>query len=164
MMEITQAGVEMIKRFELFEPNLYNDKAGHCTIGYGHLVHRGPIDGRLEELPFVGGITEEEATQLLKSDIALRAEGVVRSEVKVSLSQNEFDALVSFVFNIGGHNFAESTFLRKLNAGDRSGAAKEMLRWVYAGGEKLNDLYFRRRKEVSLFSGAPLAGDDIERV
>jgi GH24 family phage-related lysozyme (muramidase) len=127
----------------------YNDSAGHATIGVGHLIHRGPVTAADRQR--FAGFTRADAIRLLKSDVASR-EAAVTSMVNVALNQNEFNALVSFVFNIGAGGFGQSTLLRKLNAGDRRGAADELLRWKVGGP----GLIFRRQRERALFlSGAP---------
>src|SRR3954468_22292218 len=93
-------GARFIGRFEGFRGQMYNDAAGHCTIGYGHLVHRGPIDGS-EAAEFKHGIGEERALAILRQDAASAA-AAVRECVEVPLTQPQFDALVSFTFNLGG--------------------------------------------------------------
>src|SRR5918995_4220849 len=96
---LSDNGARFIARFEGFRSNLYDDAAGHCTIGYGHLVHRGRCDGsELAELR--AGISEERALQLLRADAAAAADAVGRS-VSVPLTEHQFDALVSFTFNVG---------------------------------------------------------------
>ncbi len=86
----------------------------------------------------------------LHQDVA-DAERTVNNAVSVSINQYQFDALVSFVFNLGAGNFRPSTLLKKLNAGDYAGAAGELLRWVNAGGQKLVGLERRREAEKMLF-------------
>jgi GH24 family phage-related lysozyme (muramidase) len=131
----------------------YNDSAGHATIGVGHLIHRGPFTAA--DVQRYAGFTRADAIRLLKADVAER-EAAVERMVTVALNQNEFNALVSFVFNIGTGAFGTSTLLRKLNAGDRRGAADQFLRWIVGGA----GLAGRRKRERALFlSGAtdPLA-------
>jgi lysozyme len=129
-------------------PNLsvYPDQRGKPTIGYGHLLKPGET--------FPNGISTEEAKQLLAQDIA-DAEQVVRHNVKVDLTQAQFDALVSFTYNEGPKNLARSTLLQRLNANDFAGAADEFRAWdkvpvnnvlVYSPG-----LADRRRRERTLF-------------
>jgi GH24 family phage-related lysozyme (muramidase) len=147
-------GLELIKREEKFVPHLYNDQVGHCTIGYGHLVHYGPIDGRAAEQPYKNGITEAQACDLLRDDVRQKAESAIRAYVVVPLSQNQFDALVSFIFNVGGGDFFHSTMLHLLNEGDYAGAAQQFGRFIYANHKPLEDLKLRRAKESALFSRA----------
>ncbi|MFC4728813.1 lysozyme [Coralloluteibacterium thermophilus] len=143
----SDAGVALIKRHEGWRPRVYNDPAGYATVGYGHLIAKRPATA--EELARAP-LTEAEGNLLLREDLT-QAEWAVTDLVKVPLTQNQFDALVSFVFNVGRGNFQGSTLLRKLNAGDYAGAANEFGRWVYAGGKVLSGLVRRREDERRLF-------------
>lgn len=143
-------GVAFIAGFEGFRAHLYHDAAGHATIGYGHLVHRGAIDGK-EPAEFKAGISRQRALQLLTQDAAAAAAEVNRS-VTCRLNQHQFDALVSFVFNCGGGNFRTSTLRGKLNAGDLSAVPDELRRWTKAGGRELAGLIRRREAEGHLFA------------
>jgi lysozyme len=122
-----------VRRSEGFVDHIYLCPAGHETIGWGHrltaadtvLYHTREANGRL--------LTAAEGTQLLRDDLAA-AEDAVRRLVAVPLRQSQFDALVSFVFNVGQGAFARSTLLRRLNAGeDPTAVAGEFGRWVYVG-------------------------------
>lgn len=135
-------GLRMLKRFEGFRPLPYHDVAGFPTVGYGHLIKNSEN--------FNEGLTEDEAGLLLADDVRW-AERAVEELVKVDLSQNEFDALVSLVFNIGRTNFAKSTLLRVLNEGRRMSAADEFLKWRKAGGKVVSGLENRRRAEAHVF-------------
>ncbi len=150
-LELSDAGLQFIARHEGLRTSLYNDPAGHCTVGYGHLVHSGNCDARSSESEFTGGITQERALEILRADAA-GAAGAVRSKVTAALNQCQFDALVSFVFNIGAGAFASSTLLRRLNAGEYDAVPTELARWVNAGGKKLPGLVTRRQHEANLFS------------
>ena len=111
------------------------------TIGYGHTgpeVHPGQA------------ITQDEAERLLEQDVDKVAVQVSRL-VNVTLTQNEFDALVCFVYNVGIGNFAKSTMLKKLNAGDYAGAAAEFPKWDKAAGKVMPGLLARREAEEGLF-------------
>ena len=143
-------GVALIKQFEGFRSNLYNDAAGHCTIGYGHLVHQGRCDGS-EPSEFTAGISEARATELLQQRLR-RFEEAISRHVTVPLNQNQFDALASFVFNIGTGAFAGSTLLKKLNGGEYSEVPVQMRRWNQAGGRVLPGLVTRRNQEATLFA------------
>lgn len=138
---LTSKAVDLIKTFEGFASTAYYDAAGKLTIGYGHLIKAG------EDFNF---IDKAQAEKLLINDMAV-AENAVNSYAKVPISANQKDALVSFVFNLGSGNFANSTLLKKLNAGDYAGAANEFDRWVYAGGKVIPGLVERRAKEKALF-------------
>ena len=139
---VTEKGLELIKKFEGFVPSEYVCPAGKRTIGYGHVVR--------ETESFPPELTKREAEELLKEDLGAAEEAVIRF-VDVPLTPNQFDALVSFVFNVGAERFKRSMLLRRLNAGDYAGAAKEFLQWVYGNGQKLEGLVRRRRAEKALF-------------
>lgn len=147
--DVSERGLRLIGRFEGFVPHLYDDVAGHCTIGYGHLVHLGRCDGR-EPAEFRAGIDEQRALELLREDAA-GAAAAVRAAVAVPLTQEQFDALVSFVFNVGAGAFARSTLLRRLGAGAYDAVPVELVRWVHAGGAVSAGLAARRRAEAALF-------------
>ncbi|HZW54277.1 MAG TPA: lysozyme [Candidatus Elarobacter sp.] len=145
--QINQAGLDLIKSFEGYarqvagstDVKAYQDVVGIWTIGYGHTgrdVHEGLR------------ITQAQAENLLRGDLAT-AERIVLNAVKVSLSDNEYAALVSFVFNTG--SLPGTTLLRLLNAGDRAGAADQFLRWNKAGGSVVAGLTRRRKAERELF-------------
>lgn len=147
--KISNNGLKFIADHEGMILHLYNDPANHATIGIGHLVHYGPINGSEAE-EFKRGITKQRAMEILRGDV-IQAEQTVNKLVKVPLNQNQFDALVSFVFNIGETQFASSTLLAKLNNQDYSAVPRELNRWVYADGKKLPGLINRRRDEGNLF-------------
>ncbi|BAY85654.1 putative lysozyme [Calothrix parasitica NIES-267] len=147
--QISNNGLKFIADHEGMILHLYNDPANHATIGVGHLVHHGPINGS-ESDEFKGGITKERAMEILRSDVNT-AESTVNKLVKVPLNQNQFDALVSFVFNIGETQFASSTLLSKLNQRDYDSVPSELNRWVHGSGKKLPGLINRRRDEGNLF-------------
>ena len=141
-MEVSQAGLELIKEFEGFRSNAYRDSVGVATIGYGHTkgVRMGDVITRAQGEAFLLGDTQD-------------AQEAVERLVTVPLTQNQYDALVSFTFNLGSGNLASSTLLKKLNDGDYPGAADEFPRWVHAGGKKLEGLVRRRNAERRLFLG-----------
>lgn len=145
-MKTSYRGVNFISEFEGFEGKIYKDAAGLPTIGYGHLLKTG------EEKRFSRGITKAEAIQLLKEDVR-ESEQAVSRLVEVNITQNEFDALVSFTFNVGQGNLRSSTLLRKLNENDKNEAADQFLRWNKAGGRVLNGLVRRREAERAMFLG-----------
>lgn len=140
-MKISQKGIDLIKSFEGLELKAYKDSVGVLTVGWGSTGSH-VIAGMT--------ITKEQAEQLLKKDLE-RFEKGVSDLVKVKLNQNQFDALVSFSFNLGLSNLKSSTLLRKLNASDYSGASKEFERWNRASGKVLNGLTRRRIAERDLF-------------
>ncbi len=144
-LNLSKKGLSMIASFESFEPKAYYCPAGVLTIGYGHTG----TNAQGEELQEGDTVTQEQAMRLLHEDV-LWAENAVNKQ-KLTLSQNQFDALVSFVFNVGASAFSHSTLLKKLKNGDHEKAAYEFLRWNKAGGKVLRGLTARREAERDLF-------------
>ena len=148
----SEAGLKAIMEHEGFRESVYKDAAGHPTIGYGHKLTASEIESGI----FANGITEEQGMALLRQDLTV-AETAVRKNVQVSLTQNQFDALVSFTFNVGGGNLRRSTLLSQLNAGNYSGAADQFLRWnkVRINGQLTSSkgLSNRRSTERCMFLG-----------
>lgn len=144
-MQTSEKGIALIKQFEGCKLTAYMDSVGVWTIGYGWTQ---PVDGK----PIRAGMTikQETAERLLKTGLVSYESDVSRL-VKVGLTQGQFDALVSFTYNLGARSLSTSTLLRKLNAGDYAGAADEFLRWNKAGGKVLNGLTRRREAERALF-------------
>jgi lysozyme len=145
-MRTNQAGIELIKDFEGFRSSAYLCPADVWTVGYGHTSAAGAplvVQGTT--------VSQSEAETILKRDLQT-FEKVVSDAVTVPLNENQFAALVSFVFNIGPSAFRTSTLLAKLNDGDYLGASKEFGRWVKGNaGERLPGLERRRAAERSLF-------------
>jgi GH24 family phage-related lysozyme (muramidase) len=139
-MATSDAGVGLIKDFEALRTKAYLDAVNVPTIGYGHT--KGVKMGTT--------ITAAKAEALLREDLS-EFEAGVNDSVLVPLRQNEFDALVSFSFNVGTAALRKSTLMRKLNAGDYEGAAAEFARWNSAGGTVLAGLTRRRAAERELF-------------
>jgi lysozyme len=139
----SDAGIELTKGFEGLRLAAYRDCAGVLTIGYGHT---GPdvVEGKT--------IDEAEAEALLRADLQTAVDCVNRA-VTAAISQNQFDALVDFCFNVGCGAFEKSTLLRKVNAGDFAGAAAQFALWVHAGGEVVAGLVRRRKMEAEMFVG-----------
>jgi len=141
---ITQDGINLIKEFEGFEPKIYLDAAGLPTIGYGHLIRKG------EHKMFENGISESAAGALLAKDVWAAERAVLRL-IKVPLTDSQFDALVSFTFNLGGGALQRSTLRRKVNREEHSEVPEQLMRWVWAGGRKLRGLMRRREAEAALY-------------
>ena len=137
-------GLNLIKKYEGLQLKAYKDPVGIWTIGYGH-TGRDVKPGKV--------ITKAEAERLLKKDLR-KFERQVNRRVTRKLNRNQFDALVSFTFNVGAGNFASSTLLKKLNKGDFKGAANEFLKWDKAGDplRVLPGLARRRMEERELFN------------
>jgi lysozyme len=147
---LSRKGANFIARFEGCILHLYNDPTKNATIGIGHLVHMGPINGS-ESAEFKRGITRERALELLEQD-AKGAAQAVRQAITHLLKQTELDALISFAFNVGAGNLRSSTLRRKLNAGDRAAVPSELMKWVNSAGKKLPGLVRRRQAEGALFA------------
>jgi lysozyme len=147
-MQLSNNGLELIKRSEGFRGQVYLDVAGFPTIGYGHLVKPGES--------FSSGITEQQAAAILASDVQ-EAEQAVGRLVKVVLTQGQFDALVDFCFNLGAGRLAGSTLLRELNAGNHDAAAQQLLAWDHADGVVNAGLKARREAELQLWTGGSSA-------
>lgn len=144
---VSSDGLALIKKFEGLYLTAYKDPVGIWTIGYGYtgIKHN---DGTVKKGQ---RITKQKAEDLLAFDLNTKYGPAVNRLVKVPLLQREFDALISFHFNTGA--LGESTLLKKLNAGDREGAANEFLRWDKAGGKVLRGLTRRRKAERAMFLG-----------
>ena len=141
-MKISQEGLSLIKKFEGCELEAYKCAAGVWTIGYGST--KGVEEGNT--------ITQEEADKLLLDEME-EYEGYINDMVKVDLKQNEFDALVSWVYNLGSSNLSSSTLLQKLNTKEWDDVPNQIKRWNKAGGKVLQGLIRRREAEALLFEG-----------
>ena len=143
-MEYSKNGLHLTEEFEGLRLTAYPDPGtggNPWTIGYGHTgsdVHPGLT------------ITKEQAEELLMKDIQ-KAVADVNSKVTTDLTQDEFDAIVDFVFNVGAGNFNNSTLLKKINANDMEGAANEFDKWNLAAGKVMAGLVRRRHAETMLF-------------
>lgn len=137
----SKKGIALTKHFEGCRLKAYQDSIGKWTIGYGHTlgVKKGDV------------CTQEQADKWLFEDIQESA-NAVNSLVKVKITQNEFDALTDFVFNVGQGNFRSSTMLKMINDNNHVGAASQFQRWDKAGGAKIAGLLLRRNAESELFS------------
>jgi lysozyme len=142
-MQISDKGLTLIREFERCRLHVYQDVKGLATIGVGHLLKAG------ESYP--NGITEQQALTLLRSD-ASWAEHVVSERVKVALTQDAFDALVSFVFNVGSGTLERSSVLTLINAGEPGKAAEALLAYCHAGGKVIDGLLRRRKAEAALLN------------
>ncbi|MEX5908508.1 lysozyme [Citrobacter portucalensis] len=144
----SEKGIRLIKQFEGCRLTAYPDPGtggDPWTIGYGW-TH--PVDGK----PVKRGMTidQQTADRLLKTGL-VGYENDVLKVVMVKLTQGQFDALVSFAYNVGSRALSTSTLLKKLNAGDIKGAADEFLRWNKSGGKVMPGLTNRRKAEREVF-------------
>ena len=145
-MNLSKTGLDLIKQFESFRAAPYLCSAGVPTIGYGTTVYSNGIKVKLSDQK----ITQQLAESFLQHHVNA-IEKDVSKLVKVTLTQNQFDALVSFAYNVGIGAFGDSTLLKLLNAGDIDNASKQFERWNKAGGKVSNGLIRRRNAEKALF-------------
>lgn len=164
-MKLSQKGLNLIKESEGLRLKAYDDLQpnknitgesqvkGTLTIGYGHTS--GVKIGQT--------ITKERAEQLLMSDTGW-AQETVNQMVKVPLNQSQFDALTSFVYNVGTTNFRTSTLLEYLNKGEYGLASLEFFRWNKSGGKVLQGLVNRRKKEQALFNSEAIVKNEEKKI
>lgn len=149
---VTESGVQFISRWEAFRAHLYdNDGGGHggnTTIGYGHLVHRGPISGVPSESQWQAGITMTRAFELLREDIKA-PEKIINHRIHVPLHQHEYDALVDFVYNVRGHS--KESLLNLVNTGRYDRIPDKFMEYTSAGKAHPGGLIKRRISEGNLF-------------
>jgi len=145
-MQLSAAGLELIKRSEGFRSHTYLDVAGFATIGYGHRLLPGEF--------FPDGISQALAEQILAGDVHQSEQAVLRL-VKVALTQGQFDALVDFCFNLGAGKLSTSTLLKDLNAGQYEAARGQLLRWDHVGTQENAGLKARREAEFQLWGSEP---------
>ena len=141
-MKISDEGLALIKHFEGCRLEAYLCPAGVWTIGYGHTRGVGDSD-----------VIDQEAAEAFLMEDLEEFEGYVNSMTEVALKQNEFDALVAWVFNLGPGNFKESTLLNRINYGPISDVPFQIKRWNKAGGKVLEGLVKRRAAEAALWEG-----------
>ena len=142
MRQITQAGLDLIKKYEGFSATVYVCPAGYPTVGYGHVVRPNE--------DYSSPVSEAEAELLLRKD-AQTAQNAVLRLITVSLTDGQFDALVSFTYNLGGGALQRSTLRSKVNREEHDDVPAEFMKWVWAGGRKLPGLIKRRRAEALLY-------------
>ncbi len=140
-MKTSQKGINLIKSFEGFSHYNYFCPGGYKTIGYGHVVKK--------DEKFIK-ISKKIAENLLKKDVLFAEEAIYRL-VNITINQNQFDSLVSFIFNIGSGAFQRSTIRKKINREEIYDASEEFLKWIKSGGLLINGLILRRKKERELF-------------
>jgi lysozyme len=145
-MKIDKAGLDLIKKFEGFSSKPYLDIAGVPTIGYGTTHHesRAVSMGDPE-------ISQRTAEYLLKTQVDETYGRAVNHYVRVPINQDQFDALVSFAYNLGTNALKKSTLLRYLNLGEYDRAANEFRKWSHANGRVSKGLLARRELEQELF-------------
>ena len=144
-MKISNKGLELIKEFEGFSSTAYLCSAKKATIGYGNTFWEDGTPVKIGDQ-----ISKERAETLLKH-VVDNFSVAVEVDIKIEVSQNQFDAMVSLAYNIGLGAFKNSTLLRQLNRGNFVGASQEFLRWDKSNGKPLLGLTRRREKEKLLF-------------
>lgn len=144
MLRVSSTGLELIKRFEGFSAIPYLCPAGYWTIGWGHVLSDD------EASQWKVGIGEQEATRLLRQDVKLAGDAVGRL-IQVALSQGQYDALVSFTYNLGAGALQRSGVRRKLNREEYEEVPAELRRWIWAGGRRLEGLIRRREAEIKIY-------------
>jgi lysozyme len=144
-MQVSFNGLEILKEHEGFRAEAYKDTGGVWTIGYGTT--------RVDSKPVIQGMkcTNAQALEWLRADTS-STQTAINQLVRVPINQNQFDALVSFVYNVGEDRFRKSTLLRLLNAGDYTGAANQFPRWNKDNGKVIPGLVSRRLVEQSMFN------------
>lgn len=146
-MKISEKGLNLIKKYEGFSSRPYMCPANIPTIGYGSTYYPNGTKVKLSD----DSISEEEATQILEYIAQKDFGSAVNKFVIVELTQNQFDALVSFAYNIGRTAFENSTLLKLLNRGEYEAAAEQFEKWNKSGGKVLSGLTKRRFDEQKLF-------------
>lgn len=146
-MQISEKGLDLIKKYESFRNNPYLCPAGIPTIGYGATYYPDGTKVTLKDKP----ITIKEAEELLKVTV-IKFEDGVTDMVKKPINQNQFDALVSFAYNLGVKALKGSTLMKKVNKNPSDESIKtEFGKWVNANGKKLKGLVKRRNEEAYLY-------------
>ncbi|WP_254475527.1 lysozyme [Bartonella sp. B1098] len=158
MRKISPKGLSLIKQWEGLHLKAYKDAIGVWTIGYGHtstagkpFVHKGMI------------ITEKQAEEILSHDLR-QFENAVEKNVTVSLTDEQFAALVSFCYNVGIAAFCKSTLLKKLNKGEYEAVPSELQKWTKAGGKRLYGLVHRRAAEAGLWAKGAYVSPNYQTV
>ena len=156
-MQLSEEGRALLRELEGCEREPYQDAAGLWTCGVGHCLTKDELSSgkivcgdttiRWKD----GPLTDEEIDRLLSED-ASWSEACIEACIRVQLTQNQYDALVIFAYNIGSHAFRESTLCRLLNQGDYAAVPEQMRRWTRAGGRVVEGLKRRREREIQLWN------------
>lgn len=154
-MQIGDRGKALFREWEGVVPHVYLDSGGAPTIGIGHLLtpaerSSGTLWLRGQALRLQDGMTAGDCEALLEQDLE-PVQRCVNSAVTVPLTQNQFDALVSFAFNVGNDAFLNSTLLKRLNAGRLDEVPAELARWNRDNDRVVPGLVNRRNKEIALW-------------
>ncbi|UIK20668.1 lysozyme [Rhizobium leguminosarum] len=164
---VFQKGIDVTKKGEGWVPNRYNDAAGYCTVGYGHLLKKSKCDGTGNEVEFLKGISLNRGEELLIEDMR-SAQITVQLTAPEDLDDGEYASLVDFTFNVGGANFKNSTLLKVVKQKHFERVPEQFNRWTKAGGKEIKGLKNRRTAEIKLFfdgkpipKPAPIPGEDL---
>jgi GH24 family phage-related lysozyme (muramidase) len=150
MRHVTEAGLSLIKQLEGFSPTIYICPAGYPTVGYGHVVLAH------EQEQFGAGNTQTDATELLRKDVRIAERAVLRL-ISVLLTDGQFDALVSFTFNLCAGALQRSTLRQKVNGREHELVPTELMKWVWAAGKRFLGLVRRRRQESKAYASESTA-------
>lgn len=146
-LKVSTTCIWVILNFETWQHKAYDDGYGYLTIGVGNRKSKPKPNTT---------ITSSMVWWLFVEDLK-DVQDVIEKYVKVELNQHEYDAIASFVFNIGSEQFRTSSFLKLLNQNKKAEAAKQLPRWIYSRGKKSQGLIRRRSMERTLFEGTPLS-------
>jgi len=154
--KVSDQGKRKIREWEGSRARAYRDAGGKLTIGVGHLLTKSELaSGKLwiqgQAVPYAAGLSDKQILDLLGQDLA-GAEQAIKDGVDVELSQNQFDALVSFCFNVGRMAFKNSTLLRLLNQEKYDELPAQLRRWVRCNGKVIQGLVSRREQEIELWN------------
>ena len=155
-MKVSDQGKRKIREWEGSRARAYRDAGGKLTIGVGHLLTKSELaSGKIwiqgQAVPYAAGLSDEQILDLLGQDLAGAEQGI-KDGVDVELSQNQFDALVSFCFNVGRMAFKNSTLLRLLNQEKYDEVPAQLRRWVRCNGKVIQGLVSRREQEIELWN------------
>lgn len=155
--EMSEDGAGWLAQLEGTRTKMYKDSAGLPTIGVGHLLTRdelmsGKIKIKGEYVKYKRGLSLRQVEMLFQQDLR-PFEVCVRNALSVSLMPHQYDALVSFCFNVGGNAFRSSTLLKRVNEKRWKGVPGQFRRWKYAGGKVIKGLQNRREKEILMWRG-----------
>ena len=147
-MQVSEAGLAHIKAEEGYREVPYKDAGGVLTVGYGH-TGKDVREGQ--------NVSPEQAEELLRHDCVAPADAI-NKHVHVVLNQHQFDALVSFVYNVGTADFINSTLLKTINAGQTNEISNQFMRWVFVNKKRNKGLVNRRAAECRLYHGGIYMG------
>lgn len=155
-MGISAKGLGLIKEWEGYKNTVYKDSGGVPTIGVGHALTKSErASGKIViagvTYKYKDGLSNEQVDQLLKQDLSI-VEIALHKLIKVELNQDQFDALASFIFNVGVSAFTNSTLLRKLNQREYNEVPTQLKRWVHDNGKRNRGLVNRRNNEIKLWN------------